>query len=80
MIDSFPLCVHVLMECWQPRHFASDHLVHQVICYKTILKMSQAEIAFGSMSTGDKGVAGLTLFFMYLYFYAVNGRGIPAAH
>eukprot|EP00957_Ditylum_brightwellii_P195043 14861148-Ditylum_brightwellii.AAC.1 len=26
MIDSFSLCTHLPMECWQPSDFASDHL------------------------------------------------------
>eukprot|EP00957_Ditylum_brightwellii_P013798 1039643-Ditylum_brightwellii.AAC.2 len=80
MIGSFPLCAYVSMKCWQPSDFASDHLVLQVICCETILKMSPAEIPFGSTFTGNKEAVGLTLFFMCLHPYAVDGKGVPAAH
>eukprot|EP00957_Ditylum_brightwellii_P032475 2461125-Ditylum_brightwellii.AAC.1 len=68
------------MEHWWPSVFDSDQLVLQVICYETILKMSQAKISFGSISTGNKGAMGLALFFMCLHLYAVNGKGAPTAH
>ena len=80
MMDSYTLRAHVLMDIWCPSDFASDLLVLRLCSYETILKMSQTELSFGSTSAGDKGALGLTLFFMRLHLYAVNGRGVPAAH
>lgn len=80
MIDSYTLRAYVSMDIWCPSDFASDRLVLSLCSYETILKMSQTELSFGSTSTGDKGALGLTLFFMRLHLYAVNGRGVPATH
>ena len=80
MIDSFPLRTGVSTDIWLPNDFASDRLVLQLVGYESITKLSEAPPAFGSTSNGDKGVLGLTLFFMRLHLYAVNGKGVDASH
>ena len=80
MIDSYPLRLSVSMDVWCPSDFASDLLVLRLCSHDTILKMSQAETNFGSTLAGDKGALGLTLFFMRLHLYAVNGKSVPATH
>ena len=80
MIDSYTLREFVSVDIYCPSDFASDRLVLQLCSYDTILKLSQSDIAFGSTSKGDKGAMGLTLFFMRLHLYAVNGSGVPSSH
>ena len=80
MIDAYSLRQSVSSEIYCPSDFASDRLVLQLCSNDTIVKLFQAEIAFGSTSKGDKGAMGLTLFFMRLHLYAVNGSGVPARH
>ena len=80
MIDSYSLRPSVSMDVWCPSDFASDLLVLRLCSHDTILKMSQAETNFGSTLAGDKGALGLTLFFMRLHLYAVNGKNVPATH
>ena len=80
MIGSYTLGALVLMDICCPSDSASYWLVLQLYPYNTILKLSQAEIVFGSTSKGNKGAMALTLFFMRLHLYAVNGKGVPAEH
>lgn len=80
MIDSFVLRSNVSFDIWRPNDFASDQLVLQLVSYKSIKSLSEVEPSFGSTSKGDKGVLGLTLFFMRLHLYAVNGKSVKASH
>jgi hypothetical protein len=80
MIDAYSLRQLVSAEIYCPSDFASDRLVLQLCSNNTIVKLSLADIAFGSTSKGDKGAIGLTLFFMRLHLYTVNGSVVPAAH
>ena len=80
MIDSYYLRQHVAIETWLPSDFANDLLVLRLTSYETILKLSQTDTDFGSTATGDKGVLALTLFFMRLKLYSINGQDVPAVH
>ena len=68
------------MDLWLPCDFASGQLVLHLTSYSTIQNLSEGDTSLGSTSTGDKGVVGLTLFFMRLHLYAVNGKGVQARH
>ena len=80
MIDLYTLRAHVSIDIWLPGDFASDLLVLHLTSYSTIQRLSEADTSLGSTSTGDKGVMGLTLFFMRIHLYAVNGKGVQARH
>ena len=80
MIDSFVLRANVSSDIWRPNDFASDRLVLQLVSYETIKSLSKIEPLYESTSKGDTGVLGLTLFFMRLHLYAVNGKGMKASH
>ena len=80
MIDSCYLRSFVSIDVWCPSDFASDLLVLRLCSHDTILKISQTETSFGCTIEGDKGVLGLTLFFMRLHLYAINGKNAPATH
>ena len=80
MIDLYTLRANVSVDIWLSCDFASDKILLHVTSYSTIQKLSEADTSLGSTSTGDKGVMGLTLFFMQLHLYAVNGKGVQARH
>jgi len=80
MIDLYTPRAHVSINIWLPGDFASYLLVLHLTFYSTIQRLSEADTSLSSTSTGDKGVMGLTLFFMRLQLYTVNGKSVQARH
>jgi len=70
----------VSTDLWRPKDFASDLLVLRLLSAKTIKALDESTDPLGSTSSGDKGLLSLTLFFMRLQLYAVNGKQVPATH
>ena len=82
MFDSDHLSLAgVSVDLYRPKDFASDLLVLRLVSTKTIKALAESSSdPFGSTSSGDRGVLSLTLFFMRLHLYAVNGKIVPARH
>ena len=77
MIDTYIFCLsNISMGILPPNDFAPETLLLELVLFKSIHKI----IMVDASPTEDKDTIALSLLFVRLYLYAVNGKQVPDRH